>query len=173
LIENDFFGQMEDVWQHFKVLNMMSNMGQFNSEFKREMAQAQLMIKKLKRQGINTSELEELLAQVKEKGNSILVIIKSRDVDEETIKDAFDEMENIGQEFERKMSELMGQKEVMPWEKGPQQFRKVEMNSDVRKFVPQKQEAPMPQGVTTEPAPSGSMPTGAEGLIGSPPAFEM
>lgn len=138
LIESDFFGQMEDVWQHHKVLMMMSNMGQFNAEFKREMAQAQLMINRLKRQKKDTSELEAILQQAKEKGQEIQAMIKSKDLDEETIKDAFEEMENIGQEFDSKMAELTGQEEVMPWEKGPQQFRRVEMNKDVQQFIPQK-----------------------------------
>ena len=138
LIENEFFGQMEDVWQHFRVLNMLANMGQFNAEFKREMAQAQLMINRLKRQKKDTSELEAILQQAKDKGAEIQAMIKSKDFDEETIKDAFEEMENVGQEFDSKVAELTGQEEVMPWEKGPQQFRRVEMNKDVQQFIPQR-----------------------------------
>jgi len=145
LIENEFFGQMEDVWQHFRVLNMMANMGQFTAEFKREMAQAQLMINRLKRQKKDTSELEAILQQVKEKGQEIQNMIKTKDFDEETIKDAFEEMENVGQEFEAKVSELTGQEEQMPWEKGPQQFRRVEMSSDMQKFIPQKPQESQPQ----------------------------
>lgn len=155
LIESDFFGQMEDVWQHHKVLMMMSNMGQFNAEFKREMAQAQLMINRLKRQKKDTSELEAILQQAKEKGQEIQAMIKSKDFDEETIKDAFEEMENVGQEFDSKMAELTGREEVMPWEKGPQQFRRVEMSPDVQKFIPQRPPTEQPQAELemSQPAP--------------------
>lgn len=156
LIESDFFGQMEDVWQHHKVLMMMSNMGQFNAEFKREMAQAQLMINRLKRQKKDTSELEAILQQAKEKGQEIQAMIKSKDFDEETIKDAFEEMENVGQEFDSKMAELTGREEVMPWEKGPQQFRRVEMSPDVQKFIPQRpamEQAPQAELEMSQPAP--------------------
>src|SRR3989338_1190185 len=138
LIENEFFGQMEDVWQHFRVLNMMANMGRFTAEFKREMAQAQLMINRLKRQKKDTSELEAILQQAKDKGAEIQAMIKSKDFDEDTIRNAFDEMENISQEFDSAVAELTGQEEVMPWEKGPQQFRRVEMNKDVQQFIPQR-----------------------------------
>lgn len=138
LIESEFFGQMEDVWQHLRVLMMMSNMGQFTSEFKREMAQAQQMINRLKRQKKDVSELESILQLAKAKGQEIQDMIKTKDFDEETIKSAFDEMENIGQEFDSKVAELTGQEEVMPWEKGPQQFRRVEMNKDVQQFIPQR-----------------------------------
>ncbi len=162
LIENEFFGQMEDVWQHFRVLNMMANMGQFTSEFKREMAQAQLMINRLKRQKRDTSELEAILQQAKEKGQEVLNLIKSKDLDEETIKDAFEEMENIGQEFDSKMQELTGQQEQMPWERGPQQFRRVEMG-EMQKFVPQKAEtAPQIMPAEMEVSQPAPMPMGNE-----------
>lgn len=150
LIENEFFGQTEDVWQHFRVLMMMSNMGQFTAEFKREIAQAQQTINRLKRQKIDTSELEDILQQAKDKGQEIQNMIKTKDFDEETIKDAFDEMENIGQEFDSKAAELGGQEQVMPWEKGPQQFKRVEMSPEVQKFMPVKQES-VPQSMPAEP----------------------
>ena len=140
LLENEFFGQMEDVWQHFKVLSMMSNMGQFTSEFKREMTKASADIKRLKKKGLNTSELEDLYARAKEKGQEIQDMIKSKDFDEDTIKEAFDEMENVGQEFDEKIAELTGAREDMPWETGPQQFKRIEMNKDVQKFMPQRRE---------------------------------
>ena len=137
-------------------------MGQFTAEFKREMAQAQLMINRLKRQKKDTSELESILQQAKDKGQEIQNMIKTKDFDEETIKDAFDEMENIGQEFDSKMAELTGQEEVMPWEKGPQQFRRLEMSPDVQKFIPQRPpdeqipmetQAPQAELEVSQPAP--------------------
>ena len=162
LIENEFFGQMEDVWQHFKVLNFMANMGQFNAEFKRAIAQDQLMINRLKRQKKDTSELESLLQNAKERGQEIQNMIKTKDFDEETIRDAFEEMENMSQEFDSKMAELTGQEEAMPWEKGPQQFKRVEMSPDVQKFIPQRPEAPQAE-METIPQ-SAPMPTGPSGF---------
>jgi hypothetical protein len=149
-LEDDFFGQMEDVWQHSQVLNMMANLGQFSAQFKREMAQTQAMINRLKRQKKDTSELEAIFQQAKEKGQEVLDMIKSKDFDEETLKDAFDEMENIGQEFEAKVSELTGQEEALPWEKGPQQFRDINLPQGFEKFVPQRHETQSQQPIQVE-----------------------
>lgn len=145
LVENDFFGQMEDVWQYDRVIQNMSNLGQFKSNFKRQTAQAESMIKKLARMKKDVSEVKELLAQLKEKGNEILAMLKEKNIDEDAIVSAFEELENIGQEFEVKMSELMGEdNQIMPWEKGPQQFKEVKMSPGMDRYIPKKEAKQQP-----------------------------
>lgn len=138
ILENDFFGQMEDVWQNQRIIETMNNLGRFNSEFKKGIAEAQWTVRVLKKKGLNVAELEEILSQSKAKGAEILAMLKTKDVDEEEILSLLDELENLRQQFEEQMRELNGQDKEMPWENGPQQFRKVEMSPGVVRYLPSK-----------------------------------
>ncbi|TSC83958.1 MAG: Latent nuclear antigen [Parcubacteria group bacterium Gr01-1014_13] len=149
-LEDDFFGQMEDVWQHQRVIMMVSNLGRFASEFKRGVAEGQATINKLKRKKIDTSELVVIFNQAKEKGQEILNLLKAKPLDMDAITGAMDELENITQEFDSKASELGGEEERMPWEEGPQQFRRVDLPQGFDKFVPQRQEAQTSQSTETQ-----------------------
>lgn len=142
ILENDFFGQMEDVWQNQKIIETMNNLGRFNSEFKRGITEAQWTVRVLKKKGLNVAELEELLSQSKAKGAEILAMLKTKDMDEEEMLSLLDELENLRQQFEEKVRELSGKDEEMPWEKGPQQFKKVEMSPSVSRYIPKKEQAP-------------------------------
>lgn len=135
LVENDFFGQTDDVWQNSKVIQTMNNLGRFSSEFKKGIAMAQKQVKNLKKQGKDVSELEGLLEQSKAKGGEVLAMMKKGgDIDEETIMGMLEELEDLRQLFEIKMSEITGQDEEMPWEQGPQQFKRIETNINFDQF---------------------------------------
>jgi len=138
LLETDFFGQMEDTWQYQKVIDMMSNLGQFTSTFKKDLAQVQKQINTLKKKKIDITELQDLYNQMKAKGDEIVAVIKSKEIDEDTMTVMFDEMENLRQDFVDKVSELTGGEEDMPWEQGKDQFQKIEMSSNVSKYIPKK-----------------------------------
>jgi len=120
LVENEFFGQMEDTWELHKVLMTMANLGRFASDFKQGIAEAQRTIKMLKRRGLDVSELEELLNQAKVKGNEVLAMMKEKPIDEEAIMAGLQELEDMRQEFEEKVAELTGEERggPMPWEQG-------------------------------------------------------
>ncbi len=139
VLEDDFFGQMDDVWQHQKVIMLMSNLGRFASEFKQNVNRSIATIKNLRRKKVDTSDLEALLLKANEKGQEILNMLNAEELNEDTITDALDELENIKQEFQAKVDELTGQKEELPWEKGPQQFKDINLPKGFDKFVPQKQ----------------------------------
>ena len=149
-LEDDFFGQMEDVWQHQRVITMVSNLGRFATEFKRGVAEGQATINRLKRKKIDTSELVAIFNQAKEKGQEILSLLKAKPLDMDVITDAMDELENITQEFDSKANELSGEEEQLPWEKGPQQFRDINLPQGFDKFVPQRQEAQTSQPTETQ-----------------------
>ena len=137
-IENDFFGQMEDVWQFDKVIQTMNNLGQFKSEFKRGITQAQQTIKKLEKKKLDVTAVKEALQELQDKGNAILAILKTKDFDAEVLIGDFDELQNLGQDLQDKLNELMGGSEDMPWEQGPQQFKQVQMPSTVSRYLPKK-----------------------------------
>lgn len=158
-LEDDFFGQMDDVWQHQRVIMTMSNLGRFASEFKQGISQANSMVRNLKRKGIDAADAEDLVAQANEKGQEIISLLKAGNIDEDTVTGALDDLENIKQEFEAKVAELTGQEEMMPWEKGPQQFKRVEMSSEMQKFIPQKTVEQTPVQVQA-PTPNETGPSG-------------
>lgn len=141
LVQNDFFGQMDDVMENQRIIMTMGNFGQFQTDFNRETNNAAQQIKSLKRQKIDTAELENLLAQIKEQGAMIKVLFKAKPLDVDAVVDSLGEVENLGQEFESKVAELTGKEADMPWEKGPQQFQQIQVSPNLDKWIPQPTKA--------------------------------
>lgn len=138
LLESDFYGQMEDVWQYQRIIMTMSNLGQFQSQFKQRIKQAQTMIRKLKSQKIDTTDLAAALNELNVKGNEILAMLKEKPVDQEAVMDALQEMEALGSDFENLVSETGGGQD-MPWEQGTPQIQSpMQSFSAVQKMLPQK-----------------------------------
>lgn len=136
MVQNDFFGQMEDVWENHKIIMTMSNLGRFNSDFKQGVAQSNQQIKALKRKKIDTSELEDMLEQAKAKGEEAKELFKAKPLDPDAIIDILEEMQNLKQDFDQKVAELTGTEETMPWEKGIQQFKKIDMSPNLDNWIP-------------------------------------
>lgn len=147
-LQNDFFGQMDDVWQEQKVIMMMSNFGRFNSDFQRETNQGKREISALKRKKIDVTELTDLLNQVIAKGDEIKATIKVKPVDNDSVIAAMEELQDLGQAFDDKLGELGGgNNEDMPWEKGQSQFKEIKMSPTMDKLIPRKEAQ---QDVTVE-----------------------
>lgn len=126
LLENDFFGQMDYVMQYQNIIQTMSNLGQFQSEFKRSITQAQTQIKTLSRKKIDTSELSSILNDTKNKGNEILAMIKAptSELDEDTVMSSLQEIQDLRQQFGDLVAELTGvESGPMPWEQGTPQIQ--------------------------------------------------
>ncbi len=135
MVQDDFFGQMEDVWEGKRIIDTMSNLGRFTSEFKRGIATAEQEIRRLARRKIPTDDLKEILAESKAKGQAILDMLKSGDIDEEEVMSNLQELEDLRQQFEEKARDLTGEEETMPWEQGPRQFSEIKMAPTVQKFI--------------------------------------
>lgn len=148
IVQNDFFGQLEDVWQNQKVISMMSNLSQFNSEFKRGITQANQTIRQLDRKKIDTTELKDLLEQTKVKANEVLALLKTNPIEPDDIVAGLDEMQNLKQEFESKVAELTGQEDNLPWENGPQQFKQISMPANFQGLMPQQKNNDVNNGQT-------------------------
>lgn len=140
LVENDFFGQTEDVWQNQRIIETMNNLGQFVSNYKRDLAQAQQMIKKMERNKIDMSEAKELLAQAKTQGQTVVNLIKAKPIDTDVIIAALEDFENIMQEFGNKMEELGAGPPPgsLPWEGGPPQFQEIKISPGMSQYLPSK-----------------------------------
>jgi len=139
LLESDFYGQMDDVIQYQNIIMTMSNLGQFQSQFKQRVKQAQTTIRKLKSQKIDTADLAVALNELNVKGNEILAMLKVKPVDQEAIMDALQELEGLGSEFENLVIEAGGEGQDMPWEQGTPQIQSpMQSFSAVQKLLPQK-----------------------------------
>lgn len=140
ILEDDIFNQMEDAWQYQRIIQMVSNLGRFNNEFKRMIKEGQNDIRMLKKKKIDTKELEIQLNQINIKGKEILDVIKKKPLNEDEIIDALQEIEGMVQNFDDSVAELTGEGEVMPWEGGQQQFNSLEIPHDWNTILPEKQE---------------------------------
>lgn len=163
-LEDDFFGQMDDVWQKSREIQLMSNLGKFASQFKQHISQAKQQISRLARQKIDTSDLENLLAQAQTKGQEILDLMKAQPIDTDAVTNAIEELQNLQQDFDSKVGELTGQEESLPWEQGPQQFQELQIPSSLGNLLPQKQGS---HGGENGPM----MPGGGGGGVGTGPGF--
>jgi septal ring factor EnvC (AmiA/AmiB activator) len=137
-LENDFFGQMDEIGQYQQTIQMMANMGGFNSSFKKIITQAQNTINKLKKQKNDTAELANILEQAKSQGNEVLALMKAKPLDAEAIMAGMEELQNLNMEFSDKVAELTGEEQAMPWDTGQQQFQQLSMPSVVQKMMPQQ-----------------------------------
>jgi hypothetical protein len=134
LLENDFFNKMDDLREEQRIFDTLSNLGRFNAEFKKEMALAKRNIDRLAKNGEDTTELKDLLAQTNEKGNELLAILKTKPVDIEAAADILEELGDIRQSFQNNIQELSGE-EQMPWEQGPKQFQDLKVSPGFNKFI--------------------------------------
>lgn len=135
-MEDEFFNKLDDVGEHQRVIQMMSNLSRFNIEFKRGMASAQNQIRTLTRRKIDASEIQSIYNQALAKGNEIVTMIKTKPIDEEAILSAMDTMESLKQDFQNKFEELSGG-QTMPWEtKSPSQFQNLTLPKGFESNIP-------------------------------------
>ncbi len=127
LLEEDFFGQMQDVWEHQRVIQTMSNLGRFVSDFSRGVNDANRTIATLKRKKIDTSDLEGLLVEIKAKGEEVKTLLKAQPLDDEAVMSILQDLENTRQQFENQRGDLLGEEETRPWEGGGQNFKSLEL----------------------------------------------
>ncbi len=139
-LEENFFNKMEDVMDYDQIIQTVSRLGKFESEFKRRYAQAQKEINALKRRKVDVTEMNALMTQIAEKGNEIKGLIKAQPLDQEAVFAALSSLEDLVQNLEELMDQALGVKEELPWEQGAQQFKQVELPSSVGNlFTPTNQ----------------------------------
>jgi hypothetical protein len=142
LMQNEFFGQMDDVWEANRIIQTMSNLGRFASDFKRGISDAKRQISDLKRRKIDTSELADILTEAQAKGNEVIALLKAKPIDEDSTIEALKIMEDFRAQFDEKANELRGEQQLMPWQQGKQQFQSVSSGVDLGQFIPKQETAP-------------------------------
>lgn len=136
-LEENFFGQIGDAMEYSRIIQTMSNLGRFQSEYKKGIADAQKQINQLKKKKVNTAELETILKQSQEKGMVVLALLKVKPLDEEAVMTGMSELEDLRTQFYDKVDELGGGS-VMPWEGGAQQFKPITNITDLSSLMPKQ-----------------------------------
>lgn len=142
LLESDFFYKMDDVAENIKIIDVMSNLGKFNSNFKRQLTAAKNTINRLARGGGDVSTLREIYAEAESKGKEIATLMKQKPIDTDTILVAVEELEEINVEFNNN-SEAMGGGSPMPWDQGQQQFKELQVSQNFNSYLPQQKTNPV------------------------------
>ncbi|MEK7161191.1 MAG: hypothetical protein AAB729_00675 [Patescibacteria group bacterium] len=107
-LQDNFFGNMDNMWEKERVIQMALNIKQGISQMSREMKDADKLIKKLKAKKLDTGELEQLLAQAKAELEQVKVLAAAKPIDPESLMDQIEKMMDIKQEFGDKVQELTG-----------------------------------------------------------------
>ncbi|MFA6107086.1 MAG: hypothetical protein WC745_05470 [Patescibacteria group bacterium] len=132
MLESEFFGQMPDAWQNFEIIMTMSNLGRFQSEFKRQITDAQKVIRQLKKKKINTRELDVALNEINNLGKEIIALLKKKPLDADLILDKIQELESLAAEYDGLEAELTGEEEdEMPWEDGGEEVKSLDIDWSV------------------------------------------
>ena len=113
-LHEEFFGAMDDMWSGEQVISMSLNIKKGLTQMNRDIKDAEMTIKKLKRQKIDTKDLENLLAQSKEQAAELKKIAAAKPIDTDAMIDAVDALMEAGSAFENKVQELTGDTEYMP-----------------------------------------------------------
>lgn len=117
-IGEDFFGQIQEAYQPYKTIQIISNLGTFKANFKLQLSQAANQIKQVERKKLDATELKSLYDQAKERGNEIIATLKTPDLDPENIMTSLDELQQIQQDFRDQVDELLGNSSL-PVSSGP------------------------------------------------------
>lgn len=132
-LEENFINQMDNVIEYQRIIEAMTNLGRFNSEFKKGLATAQQGIRQLKKNKVDTAEIEALISSVSAKANEIIALIKTKPIDENTVADKIAAYEDSRQIVMDKLEELL--KKPMPWEQGKSQIKDLTMPKELDKYV--------------------------------------
>lgn len=113
-LHEEFFGSLGDMWSNEQGIQMLLNINRGLTQMNNELRQADATIKKLKRQKIDTKELETLLKESKAKVAEVKKIAAAKPVDADALIDGVEALMEVGQEFDNKVQELTGDDEYMP-----------------------------------------------------------
>ena len=119
-IDNEFFGNMEELWNKVSLIDMMRNLKTGLSQADREIRANTTKITQLKKKKVSEEIIEELtglLDVVKEKVAELKVLSKQKGVDPEEIRFTGEELWQAVAEFENALSE-QGAGYYMPTVKG-------------------------------------------------------
>ncbi len=141
-LEDEVFGNMEDILQYQRTIEMMTNLGRFTSDFKTAMSKFDRTLKALEKKKIDVSGARDLYVQAKAKGDEIIALLKSGTADQEDVAAALEELEGLKVDLMESLQELAGDTVALPWKQGKptQQFGELQPPTDFLKVAPHFQD---------------------------------
>lgn len=158
-LEDDFYGQMDNVRNNERAIDMVFNITQGIRDVNREIKNIEKQINNLKRKKIDISEAQELLAQLKSQVQELQVLIKgSFDPDDliDQVEAAFD----IREQLQDLMQQLGASPQMMPQIQGSKGYNvQINLPEAFKKQGPDEEENLQP----TNPVPTTPVPTNPRG----------
>ena len=109
ILEDKFYDAFEEIYEKARIIQTMNNIRRFPSDFKKAQKQMGQTIAKLKRQKINTTELEQIEATINQKGVMAQSLMKAKPFDADALMDALEELFGLRQEFMDKIQSMTGE----------------------------------------------------------------
>ncbi|MEW6610761.1 MAG: hypothetical protein AB1352_04030 [Patescibacteria group bacterium] len=120
---DEFYGNMEEYWNHVSFVDMLTNMQKGLSQAKNQIAASERKLKSLERAKKLDTEtvayLRAMLTEIKDKVPALQSLLKQRPVDYDEVRSLGEELWDKVQEFENTMA-LYGQNYYLPIIKGGQ-----------------------------------------------------
>lgn len=150
LLKNDFFAQINNLMQGQQTIQSMNNLGGFNSQFVKGLAEAQKQINSLNKQKITTTELVTLLAEIKTKGTEVLALIKQKDANFDTLVSSIEDLNILRTSFNDKMAELTNVTgNILPGMSEQSQFKIMQISAGLNQSIIQSEQNKL--GISNEP----------------------
>ena len=119
-LQAEFFEGLGDAWDKDQTIQMIIGFTRGVTQISRQIKTDESMIKKLKRQKLDTAELEALVEQAKEKLAEVQALVKNKDFEPEDFVSVMEELGQLQHEFDEKVEDLTGELEYKPqYQKGP------------------------------------------------------
>lgn len=109
MLDDDFFGRMEEFWNQVNLIEMMKNMKKGVSEAERGVKQAERTITQLKKKKVDQDvieELQDILDETKERLKEFKDLMKQKGVDPEDIRAVGEELWDLKIRFENALAEV-------------------------------------------------------------------
>lgn len=135
LLESDFFDKTDDLREQQSVFDTLSNLGRFNTNFKRETASAKKMIASLGKQGQDVTDLNNQLTEIIQKGNELSDALKAKPIDIEAISSQLEDLSSLRQDFQNALQELSPDNSPKPWEQGQNQFQNLKLSPNFNNLL--------------------------------------
>lgn len=140
ILENNFFDNLDNVYENQRVIEEMNGLGRFNSDFKKELANVDLRIKTLKKKKIDTKEADAKLIEVKNAAKKVNDLLQTKPQDMTMIKIAIEEFEALRKSLYDIIDKIDTADDTMIWEipgKNDIKFQKINMTNDFKKMIPE------------------------------------
>lgn len=113
-LEDDFYGEMDNVMNIRRTVEMAANMAQGLKQAKKELTRFTTDIKRLKTKKIDTAEYQGMLNDLTKKFDELTVLVAKKGVRADDIEGALEEVHTLRQDLQDKIQEALGGDEFVP-----------------------------------------------------------